>query len=152
MPGFPTRHETARWERDMARSNKSFIIVLNKCDLVSMETLEKIKYRHVNKSPPTVFVSNKDRFGTTLLRHKILETAGIKGAGHTGWLHRAIPTRANHRCINGVSGGHKARTSRFQGTQEECSLWMQVHASCSLIRRGDTLRPRTTNIFRVFSG
>jgi len=110
---FPDETRNSEVERDMARSNKSFIIVLNKCDLVSMETLEKIKYR-MSKIAPTVFVSNKDRFGTTLLRHKILETAGIKGrdilVGCIGY-----PNTGKSSVINGVSGRHKARTSPISG-------------------------------------
>jgi ribosome biogenesis GTPase A len=110
---FPEETRNSEVERDMARSNKPFIIVLNKCDLVSMETLEKTKSR-MSKIAPTVFVSNKDRFGTTLLRHKILETAGIKGrdilVGCIGY-----PNTGKSSVINGVSGRHKARTSPISG-------------------------------------
>lgn len=110
---FPDETRNSEVERDMARSNKPFIIVLNKCDLVSVETLEKTKSR-LSKIAPTVFVSNKDRFGTTLLRHKILETAGIKGrdilVGCIGY-----PNTGKSSVINGVSGRHKARTSPISG-------------------------------------
>jgi len=110
---FPDETRNSEVERDMARSNKPFIIVLNKCDLVSIETLEKTKSR-LSKIAPTVFVSNKDRFGTTLLRHKILETAGIKGrdimVGCIGY-----PNTGKSSVINGVSGRHKARTSPISG-------------------------------------
>jgi len=110
---FPDETRNSEVESDMARSNKPFIIVLNKCDLVSMETLERTKSR-MSKIAPTVFVSNKDRFGTTLLRHKILETAGIKGrdilVGCIGY-----PNTGKSSVINGVSGRHKARTSPISG-------------------------------------
>ena len=71
---FPDETRNSEVERDITRANKPFIIVINKCDLVSMETLEKTKSR-LSKIAPTVFVSNKEKFGTTLLRHKILEIA-----------------------------------------------------------------------------
>jgi ribosome biogenesis GTPase A len=126
---FPDETRNSEVERDIARSKKPFIIVLNKCDLVSKETIEKTKIR-LSKIAPTVFVSSKERFGTTMLRHKILEIAGIKGrnilVGSLGY-----PNTGKSSVINGVAGKHKAGTSRYPATQKECNLWMQVRGSCS---------------------
>jgi len=110
---FPDETRNSEVERDIARSKKPFIIVLNKCDLVSKETLEKTKSR-LSQIAPTVFMSIKDRFGTTMLRHKILETAGIKGrdilVGSLGY-----PNTGKSSVINGVAGKHKASTSPISG-------------------------------------
>ncbi len=110
---FPDETRNSEVERDIARSKKPFIIVLNKCDLVSKETIEKTKSR-LSQIAPTVFVSTKDRFGTTMLRHKILEIAGIKGrdilVGSLGY-----PNTGKSSVINGVAGKHKASTSPISG-------------------------------------
>jgi len=110
---FPDETRNSEVERDIARSKKPFIIVLNKCDLVSKETIEKTKSR-LSQIAPTVFVSSKNRFGTTMLRHKILEIAGIKGrdilVGSLGY-----PNTGKSSVINGVAGKHKASTSPVSG-------------------------------------
>ncbi|MCZ7382223.1 MAG: 50S ribosome-binding GTPase [Candidatus Methanoperedens sp.] len=110
---FPDETRNSEVERDVARSKKPFIIVLNKCDLVSKEILEKTKSR-LSKIAPTVFVSSKTRFGTTMLRHQILVTAGIKGrdilVGSLGY-----PNTGKSSVINGVAGRHKASTSSISG-------------------------------------
>ncbi len=110
---FPDETRNNEVERDVARSKKPLIIVLNKCDLVSKEKLEETKSR-LSKIAPTVFVSGKNRFGTTMLRHKILETAGIKGreilVGSLGY-----PNTGKSSVINGVAGKHKTGTSPISG-------------------------------------
>jgi ribosome biogenesis GTPase A len=110
---FPDETRNSEVERDIARSKKPFIIVLNKCDLVSKETIEKTKSR-LSQIAPTVFVSTQGRFGTTLLRHKILEIANIKGrdilVGSLGY-----PNTGKSSVINGVAGKHKASTSPISG-------------------------------------
>ena len=73
---FPDETRNSEVERDVARAKKPLIIVINKCDLVSKENLEKTKSR-LSKVAPTVFVSSRDGFGKTILRHKILEVAKI---------------------------------------------------------------------------
>ncbi|VVB93095.1 GTPase Der [uncultured archaeon] len=110
---FPDETRNSEVERDIARSKKPFIIVLNKCDLVSKDTIEATKKR-LSQIAPTVFVSSKERFGTTMLRHKILEIAGIKGrdilVGSVGY-----PNTGKSSVINGVAGKHKASTSPISG-------------------------------------
>ncbi len=110
---FPDETRNSEVERDVARSKKPLIIVLNKCDLVSKEKLEETKSR-LSKIAPTVFMSSKDRFGTTMLRHMILETAGIKGrdilVGSLGY-----PNTGKSSVINAVAGRHKAGTSSISG-------------------------------------
>jgi ribosome biogenesis GTPase A len=108
---FPDETRNSEVEREIARSKKPFIIVINKCDLVSKKTLEKTKIRLL-KIAPTVFISSKDRFGTTMLRHKILETAAIKGrnilVGSVGY-----PNTGKSSVIN--TGRHRAGTSSISG-------------------------------------
>ncbi|MCG7850938.1 MAG: 50S ribosome-binding GTPase [Methanosarcinaceae archaeon] len=110
---FPDETRNSEVENYIARSRKPFIIVLNKCDLVSKKTLEKTKSR-LFKIAPTVFVSSKDRSGTTMLRHKILEVANIKGreimVGSLGY-----PNTGKSSVINAVTGRHKASTSSISG-------------------------------------
>ncbi|MCE8424577.1 MAG: 50S ribosome-binding GTPase [Candidatus Methanoperedens sp.] len=110
---FPDETRNSEVERDVARSRKPLIIVINKCDLVSKEKLEETRDR-LTKIAPAVFVSSKEKFGTTILRHKILEVAGIKGrnilVGCLGY-----PNTGKSSVINGVSGKHKAGTSPISG-------------------------------------
>jgi len=110
---FPDETRNSEVEREIARSKKPFIIVINKCDLVSKETLERTKIR-LSKIAPTVFISSKNKFGTTMLRHKILETAAIKGrdilVGSVGY-----PNTGKSSVINAVSGRHSAGTSSISG-------------------------------------
>jgi ribosome biogenesis GTPase A len=110
---FPDETRNSEVERDITRSKKPFIIVLNKCDLVSKERIEKTKSR-LSQVAPTIFLSSKNRFGATMLRHKILEIAGIKGrdilVGSLGY-----PNTGKSSVINSVSGKHKAGTSPISG-------------------------------------
>jgi ribosome biogenesis GTPase A len=110
---FPDETRNHDVERLVKRSGKPLIIVLNKCDLVSKEKLEASKSR-LSKVAPAVFVSVKERFGTTMLRHKILEVANMRGenilVGSLGY-----PNTGKSSVINGVSGKAKASTSSISG-------------------------------------
>ncbi|MBW6516990.1 MAG: 50S ribosome-binding GTPase [ANME-2 cluster archaeon] len=110
---FPDETRNSEVERDIARAKKPFIIVINKCDLVSKEKLERTKSR-LSKIAPTVFISSKDRYGTTMLRHKILEIANIKGreilVGSVGY-----PNTGKSSVVNAVTGKHSAGTSPISG-------------------------------------
>ena len=110
---FPDETRNSDVERLVKRSGKPLIIVLNKCDLVSKEKLEVSKSR-MSKVAPAVFVSVKERFGTTILRHKILEVANMRGknilVGSLGY-----PNTGKSSVINGVSGRAKASTSSISG-------------------------------------
>jgi len=110
---FPDETRNREVERNIGRAKKPFIIVLNKCDLVSNEKLEKSK-SSLSKIAPTVFMSSKDKNGTTMLRHKILEVANIKDrdilVGALGY-----PNTGKSSVINGVTGRNKASTSAISG-------------------------------------
>ena len=84
---FPLESRNEELEKKVQRAGKKLIIVLNKCDLVSKDLLDKIK----RQVPDSVFVSSKDNFGTTILRKKILAmakkseiVAGVVGYPNTG--------------------------------------------------------------------
>ncbi|AKB79275.1 GTPase YlqF [Methanosarcina horonobensis HB-1 = JCM 15518] len=110
---FPDETRNSEVEKEIIRLNKPFIIVINKCDLVSKEKLDKTKAR-LSRIAPTVFVSSKDRSGTTMLRHQILASACIKGrdilVGTLGY-----PNVGKSSVINGVTGRHRASTSPISG-------------------------------------
>ncbi|MDG6244718.1 MAG: 50S ribosome-binding GTPase [Methanolobus sp.] len=110
---FPEETRNSEIETEILRAKKPFIIVLNKCDLVPKDKLEKAKSR-MAKSAPAVFVSSKERFGTTMLRHKILEVANIRDrnilVGCIGY-----PNTGKSSVINGVAGRGKASTSAISG-------------------------------------
>ncbi|WP_407357143.1 GTPase [Methanolobus sp. WCC5] len=110
---FPEETRNSEIEKEMLRTKKPFIIVLNKCDLVPKDKLEKAKSR-MAKAAPAVFVSSKERFGTTMLRHKILEVANIRDrdilVGCIGY-----PNTGKSSVINGVAGRGKASTSAISG-------------------------------------
>lgn len=110
---FPDETRNRDVEREIISLNKPFIIVINKCDLVSREKLEKTK-ACLSKIAPTVFVSSKARSGTTILRHQILESACIKGrdilVGVLGY-----PNVGKSSIINSVTGRHRTSTSPIAG-------------------------------------
>ena len=110
---FPDETRNSEVEAEIVRAGKPFIIVMSKCDLVSQESLERTKSR-LSKIAPTVFVSSKERFGTTMLRHRILELADIKDrdilVGSLGY-----PNTGKSSVINGVAGRHRASTSSISG-------------------------------------
>ena len=110
---FPDETRNSSVERDVERSKKPIILVLNKCDFVPKERLERTKAR-LSKTIPTVFVSCKDHFGTTMLLHKILELTDIKGrdilVGVLGY-----PNTGKSSVINVLAGRHKAGTSSISG-------------------------------------
>ena len=110
---FPDETRNSDVERDVKAAKKPFIFVLNKCDLVPKKVLERTKSR-LSKIAPTVFVSCKDRFGTTMLLHKILEHAHIQGrdtlVGVLGY-----PNTGKSTVINVLAGRHKAGTSSISG-------------------------------------
>ncbi|MGA9188561.1 MAG: GTPase [Methanosarcina sp.] len=110
---FPEETRNSEIEREIVRLNKPFIIVINKCDLVSNEKLEKTKAR-LSKIAPTIFISSKDRSGTTMLRHQILASARIKDrdilVGTLGY-----PNVGKSSVINGVTGRHRTGTSPISG-------------------------------------
>ncbi|WP_292469009.1 GTPase [Methanolobus sp.] len=110
---FPDETRNSEIERELERLNKPFIIVLNKCDLVSKEKLEKAKNR-MAKIAPTIFVSSKEKFGTTMLRYKILEVADIQDRNITvGCI--GYPNTGKSSVINSVVGRGKAPTSSISG-------------------------------------
>ena len=110
---FPEETRNSEVEREIIRLNKPFIIVINKSDLISREKLEKTKAR-LSKIAPVIFVSSKDRSGTTMLRHQILASVSIKGrnilVGTLGY-----PNVGKSSVINSVTGRRRASTSPISG-------------------------------------
>jgi len=87
---------------------KRFIFVINKCDLVPKGELIKWK----KKLKPVVFVSATKRFGTTMLKRKIVELARKKNVtvGVMGY-----PNTGKSSVINAICGKKKASTSPASG-------------------------------------
>jgi hypothetical protein len=113
---FPQETRNSHVENDIIRTGKPFIIVLNKCDLVSKKSLDDSKSA-LSSIAPTVFVSGKDRSGTTILRHKIMEIAGINNLKDGDILVGCLgyPNVGKSSVINGVTGRHRAGTSSISG-------------------------------------
>lgn len=105
---FPEESRNIEVENKAAREEKQILYVLNKCDLVTKEDMEKWKGR----IQPSIFVSSKERLGTTMLRNKILSmakkdniTVGVVGYPNTG----------KSSVINALKGKTAAKTSSVSG-------------------------------------
>lgn len=95
-------------EDKVERSGKMILYVFNKCDLVDIGALEE-KARELR---PSVFISSREKLGTTILKKKILEMS--KGqrvvVGILGY-----PNVGKSSLINALSGRGAARTSAESG-------------------------------------
>jgi len=96
-------------ENEIKQLNKKLIHVVNKIDLVDIETIkEKLK-----ELTNPVFISSIQRLGTTILKQKILQI-GKKDKIVVGVV--GYPNTGKSSVINILSGRKKARTSSTSGT------------------------------------
>jgi small GTP-binding protein len=95
-------------EKKIKENGKKILYVLNKCDLVNIKELKLNKM----KLFPSVFISSRDKLGTTILKKKILEMS--KGnstvVGIVGY-----PNVGKSSLINALSGKGAAKTSSESG-------------------------------------
>ncbi len=95
-------------EDKVKSANKRLLFVINKCDLADPKELNK--YKRILK--PSVFISSKDKLGTTILKKKILELSKGKETvvGILGY-----PNVGKSSLINALSGRGAAKTSSRSG-------------------------------------
>ncbi|RME54467.1 GTPase [Candidatus Woesearchaeota archaeon] len=93
-------------EDKVKASNKVLIYVLNKCDLVDIERLKKLKLK------PSAYVSSQKRYGITKLLHLILRYAK-KDKNIVGVL--GYPNTGKSSLVNALKGRSSASTSPISG-------------------------------------
>jgi ribosome biogenesis GTPase A len=95
-------------ENKIKYKNKKIIYVINKCDLVDKELMDKKK----RELQPSVFVSALEHLGTTMLKKKILQL-GNKDIVTVGVL--GYPNTGKSSIINTLAGRSKAKASSISG-------------------------------------
>jgi ribosome biogenesis GTPase A len=95
-------------EDKVRRTGKTLIYVINKCDLVDKEKMDKAK----KLLTPCVFMSAKDHLGTSFLRSEIMKHAPKEGfkVGVLGY-----PNTGKSSVINALKGRASASTSSISG-------------------------------------
>lgn len=95
-------------EEKIRISGKKILYVVTKCDLADKEKIEK-GTKNLN---PSVYISSKEHYGTTILKKKILELSKRKSTvvGVVGY-----PNVGKSSLINALSGRGAARTSAESG-------------------------------------
>ena len=101
-----TRHQEI--ERKVEKMGKKLLYVITKCDLLPIEEVKAAS----KKLQPSVFISSTEKFGTTILKKKILEISHGKPTivGILGY-----PNVGKSSLINALSGRGSARTSSESG-------------------------------------
>ncbi len=97
-----------RIEEIIKRDNKKLIHVINKVDMINIKDL-KPKLKELTNP---VFVSSKQRLGTTILKKKIM-SVGQKDEIVVGVV--GYPNTGKSSVINAIAGHKKARTSPTSG-------------------------------------
>lgn len=95
-------------EEKVKKLGKRLIYVINKCDLADQKALAGLK----RELTPSVFVSARERLGTTMLRNRILQV-GAKLRVVVGVV--GYPNTGKSSVINALAGRSKARTSPQPG-------------------------------------
>ncbi|HLD58785.1 MAG TPA: GTPase [archaeon] len=109
---FPELTRNSVTETKILRSGKKLILVLNKSDLASKETLLKEK-KSLEKFAPCVFLSTKERSGIRRLRETIGKTASTNRQIVIGVL--GYPNTGKSSIINSLRGRAVARVSPKAG-------------------------------------
>lgn len=111
----PIGTRSRRLERIVERAGKKLVIVINKADLVPREILEKWKKIFEDEGYPTVYISARDRLGTSILRKTILKVADKKGKTVKVAI-VGFPKVGKSTIINVLKGKHSASTSPIPGS------------------------------------
>ncbi len=98
-------------EDKVAQSGKPLIYVLNKCDLVDKEYIEKYK----KTLPNSIFVSAKEHLGTTKLRQKIFINASRLKIDEIKVGVLGYPNVGKSSIINALKGKGSTPTSSVSG-------------------------------------
>ncbi|MBU2638300.1 MAG: 50S ribosome-binding GTPase [Nanoarchaeota archaeon] len=103
-------------EDKIRQSNKKLIFVLNKCDLVEKQAIEKQK----KKLKPAVFVSATKRYGITMLLHEIQKNSPNKEKVVVGIV--GYPNTGKSSVINALKGRASAPVSSQSGFTKAMQL------------------------------
>ena len=114
----------------ITKRKKVLIIVINKCDLISKQNLEKIK-QIISKQHPCIFISAQKHLGTLMLKRKIMQhSKGLKFPIRIGVI--GYPNTGKSSLINALKGSHSAKTSPIAGFTKS-KQWLKVNDKIMLI-------------------
>nr|WP_048059142.1 GTPase [Methanococcus vannielii] len=130
-------------EKYTIEKNKKLIYVLNKSDLVPKEILEKwkAKFKKENPDSSVVFMSAKEKLGTSILRDEIKIYLSIKNIKHGKVGIVGYPNVGKSSIINALTGRRSAKSGLTAGLTVG-EQWVKLTKDIKLLDSPGIIEPK----------